>query len=891
MKIFTLLNLFVVYVSSQNLNKCQNIKNFDQKDEYSENRLTSITLGNYTIQALTTFTTGEQGCKIVSRDGLVRTYAIKYAIDLANNDTKLKKWAKIGMRLDDDCGSLPITMARGIEIVSLIRENSVCRAEFLQCSNSTSNDSSYMHPAAGIIGTSMSFTTIPLASLMSLYLIPQISFSASSRLLSKVELYKSFFRTIPSDVNQISVMLDVIEAFNWNYIFAIGSDDDYGKLGISELESRARNRSICITETHYVAYKSQSTSSRITSIVKNMIANSKALIVVLFCYVENLGDLILDEAKRNGVKRIWLTSDAWNPPASNLNVTLKDQAHGILSVSLKSHKLPKFVKYMTKEIQTDFLCNMWLQNFLKNTYKCEPFDISPDKLTLNGNNCTVKINDLIKELSSLPGKTSNLIDAVTVLTRAIQSYLEINCNSDINCSIPTLDYASLTNIVKNVTFNNSLHELIKFDVNGDPEFIFYTIENLQFINNSFKYIPIGNWSKTRVKSLIIDKKSIKWPSWFNIEQNTSRCSEDCKKGQYVTAKIGCCWKCENCTDNNYSDTIMAETCKTCEVGNHTEDHIVCKVTPIKWLKYSDTEGIAIIVVSGVGLLLNVLAFILLLKLRSFLSSDGSLPCIVLSCILPFFTFVFGFLYIVKPTVYLCHSRNVIFFLLLMAYSSVLMIKTKIARSYLESRLEYIVKGHLFAKQTVLMIILMLIEVGSIIAWIIADSKKDIVQAEQVNFEIQKRCFVDFTAARLVSTFIPFILLIIATCCAFQERNNEHPFYEPKFLSFTTIALCIITVAFLPTFKYVKGNFKGIVMVFTTCVFGFTYMACLILPKIYVVHARQNRKDSFSDPYIKPSKVSKPEKEREENGSTETTSSDIKVKNKKLTSSLKSSIKT
>ena len=860
MHVHELISVFIISVASQS-SKCPTTKNYKKQDEYSGNRLTSITDGNYTILALTTFTVGDSPCSNVSREGLVRAYAIKYAIDCANNDTRLRRWAKIGMRLDDDCASLPVTMARGTEVISMIREPSVCHAESQHCSDTilTGGNPNNMQAPVGIIGTAMSFTTIPLASLMSLYMIPQISFSASSRVLSNVGLYKSFFRTIPSDVNQVSVMLDVIEAFKWNYIFAVGSDDDYGKLGVSELEFKSHKKSICITDTHYVP--NNISQKEVNNLIQRMI-KSKALVVVLFCYVTGLGDKILKEAKNKNVKRVWLTSDAWDPPAAYLNKDLENQAHGILSVSLQNHKLPEFVKYMTNEVKTDFLCNMWLQNFLKSNFQCEPTHISSDNFFLMGNNCSVAVSDITSALSKFPGKISNLIDAVTVLTRAIQKYLEINCKSDISCSIPIIDYANLTTIVKNITFNNSLGELIKFDGNGDPEFIFYTIENLQYVNNTYKFVPVGNWSKTRLnKSLIIDNQLIKWPHWFDVKLNTSRCSEDCQKGQFVTTKDICCWKCENCTNNNYSNIINADKCNTCGDGYHTVNHIVCEVTPIKWLKYTNTEGMAIIVVSSVGLLLNLVVCILLLKLRQFLLIDGSSPHIMLSCVLPFLTFSLGFLYILQPTVYLCHARNAIFFLLLMAFSSVLMIKTKITRKYLENHFEKIAKGHLLIKQSLLMLLLLMIEVISIIVWIKVDANLDIVENEPIEYEIQRRCFVDFTTARFVSTFVPFILLIIATCCAFHERNTKHPFHEPKFLSFTCIAMCIIAVVFLPTFKYVKGNLKGVVMVFTTSVFGFTYMACLVLPKVFVVHARQQRKDSFSELYFKPSKVSKTEEDK------------------------------
>jgi len=123
--------------------------------------------------------------------------------------------------------------------------------------------------------------------------------------------------------------------------------------------------------------------------------------------------------------------------------------------------------------------------------------------------------------------------------------------------------------------------------------------------------------------------------------------------------------------------------------------------------------------------------------------------------------------------------------------------------------------------------------------------------------------VKFTATKLVSIFIPCIILVIATFFAFRERNGEHYFYETKFLSFTCIALCIIIIAFLPTFKYVVGTYTAFVMVFTIDVFGYTYISCVIFPKVYVTFVRnKNGEETFKlKPAQEKEKKVKPKKKK------------------------------
>ena len=815
----------------------------------SQHRFTMITQGNYTIQALVTLSGGGK-CDKVTRDGVVRALTIKYAIDKANNNTKFSKYARIGMQLDDVCRSLPVTMARGIEVVSLHRPNSVCRADFLKCDIQGGIKAADVKAATAVIGTGMSFTTIPLASLMSLFYIPQISYSASSRLLSKKELYKSFFRTIPSDTNQIKAMLDIFVKFKWNYIFAIGSDDDYGKLGVSELKTEATAKNVCISRDEYIPYQSSRTLSKIEEVVDKIAAEKQAEVVVLFCYVQGLGDAILKAAQRRGLKRIWVTSEAWSPGAQTLlSTSLKNQSEGILTVALKIYPMKYLIDYMHKEVITNFKCNNWLLNYLENTFNCVPETISSDYKTFYGaKNCTISVSKIMKELSFFPGKTDNLIDATTTLCHGIHQLVNRQCeNTNGACNIPKIIPKNLTDEIFNISFKNEQGEEVSFNKLGDPKYAFYTIENLQWINGSYKYISVGNWSQKRIgHELQLTAEEIIWPDWVGKgKYPKSRCNDECKPGEFVAARTGCCWGCQACKGESISTKKMANECTKCGNDSHANNERTrCVITPVYWLEISNPAGMAIIVISAIGFVFMALACVILFKFRHIIVLEESAPhLITLSCVLLVFTFAYGPLHITKPYKYLCQGRNSFFFLLLMMYSAILLIKSKFMTKFLHKHAEKSFRGRLFTAQALFLLILILLELVSVIAWLYIDSS-DVTQTQPGDKkEIWLQCQVDFTAARLVSTFIPCIVLIIATFCAFRERNMEHSFYEPKFLSFTCIALCIIIVAFLPTFKYVLGIYKSIVMAFTIDVFGYTYMACLILPKVYVVLVRHRHDDT------------------------------------------------
>jgi len=831
-------------------------------------RITYLENGNYTIQALLMFSEMESGCAKVSQSGLVQMYSIKYALEKFNRDPFYGSRATIGLQLDDSCGQLPITMARGIEVVSYHRSNSVCRSDFIRCEKDKkpSLKNADIKKASAVIGTSMSFTTIPLSSLMSLYDIPQISPSASSRLLSKKDLYKSFFRTIPSDTNQIKAMLAIFKRFKWNYIFAVGSDDDYGKLGVSDLKLLTSNtkedEKICIFKDEYIPYQSKKTEAKINEVVEKIKEGDKAKVVVLFLYVQNIGEKIIQRAKELGVERIWLTSEAWNPAAATIfsqqdKLEFKNQTHGILSVSLQKQELPGLKSYIRKQVQETYMCNEWLRNYVLNTHGCDITSMKNNAFQCASGNKVLQVSDVVEALTELPGTVDRLIDATYSLGLAMQTVLNATCpNANERCNVPTLHPANITDAMKSIKFENDQGQSISF-VDGEPKHAFYTIENLVFDGAKFSYKPVGNWSENNLQ---LDIADIQWPYWFEesrknnknnnessmgIEEEdfpASRCSQKCPPGTYVVDRTGCCWTCHECQGfKMYTGSEMLPKCNECPRYQHTIDNIKCVPTDIKWLEINDPAGMSIVIISGIGFLAIFAAAIFIARHNKLVSKwDQSPHMITFVCVLLLLTFMYGPLHIIEPMDVLCKFRNGFFFILLMMYCAFVLVQTQAMTSYLKGHADRTFGGRLLMTQFLVLFMFFLLELVSVIAWLYVDGNQLKENRDDDKHVIWKQCEVEFTAARLVSTFIPCIILIIATFCAFRERNADHSFYEPKFLSFSCIALCIIIVAFLPTFRYVVGIYKAIVLAYTMNVFGFTFLACLILPKVYVGVIRKRR---------------------------------------------------
>lgn len=836
-------------------------KTYETGDNGGERTITAQN-GQYVIQVITRLSTSQDGCNSVNRVGLVDSFAVKYAIDRINSIDTLMPNATLGYLMDTSCTDLPTTMARGIETTALFRPNSVCRKNFKECSKSSDTKGVTAMPISAVLGTRMSFTTIPLASLLGLYKIPQISPSASSRLLSKPE-FKSFFRTIPSDSNQAQAMLDIIKDFGWNYVFAVGSNDDYGKLSIADIKAKAHSLNICIPYDEYIPHTGEEMIKKVRDVVLKINATKNAEVVILFCYADSIGREIFKEAHRIGLKRVWLTSEAFNPTALTIDAPIS-QVEGILTVSLKSADMSKMCDYARELILRDYKCDLWLSKFIKQSLQCSVESVSKNKKIFYGNNCSssgpcqrckVRVDTVVeKVLYPLPGTLDLVVDSVFAIAHGIHKVLQKTCPKA-GCSSPTfIEPNALSAALREVAFVNEHGREVAFNQSGDALHPYYNIENVQLVDGKLQYVKVGDWVLDRKDSIKLDKDAIKWPHGV-LQPPRSVCHEKCQPGYRYIAKTMCCWDCKKCEKNTYSNETMSKRCSSCPAGYHTPDQKNCFRTKIRHLSIENNAGISVIATNCFGLLLVLISFgFLIFFWRSgTLVNDSNSPkneespwgFIAITLLYASFSFIYGLLLTQTPDEKWCLARNGYFFQLFAFFSSLLVVKTNLMSSILSHYLVPVV-DHLFFARVIFIFIFFLVELITVIIFLYLRPINVTQFTFPGEFDIWLQCNNDFTSSRILIVSIPVIFLLIATIQAFRERGIQTSFHDAKFLNFACIASCLVTLAFLPTYKYVVGFYKDIVVAFIADLIAFILIGCLVLPKFYeaIYHGLNKNSDKY-----------------------------------------------
>lgn len=151
--------------------------------------------------------------------GMHRIEVFLKTLDEINANPNILPNVTLGSIIRDSCWYPPVALEQSIDFI----KNSIAS---LETSNTTKNKGvqcakQHEKPIAGLIGPGSSTVTIQIQNLLSLFNIPQIGYSATSKDLSDKSLYKFFLRVVPSDKLQAKALVDIVLHYNWTYISTV----------------------------------------------------------------------------------------------------------------------------------------------------------------------------------------------------------------------------------------------------------------------------------------------------------------------------------------------------------------------------------------------------------------------------------------------------------------------------------------------------------------------------------------------------------------------------------------------------------------------------------------------------------------------------------------------
>ncbi|GAA6088687.1 taste receptor type 1 member 1, partial [Tachysurus ichikawai] len=229
----------------------------------------------------------------VNSHGYFLVQGLRYAVEEINNNNRLLPGVILGYQVYDTCS---------------------LRASILGTLNLLAQQYNRVKMKSGaiaLIGPDSSTYCFISAAALGSFLMPEISYEASNELLSNRQLYPSFFRTIPSDKNQVKAMLEILVRYNWTWIALLGSDNSYGLQGMLSLSQQASDYNICIAYQAVIPSLSADTQQRMQNIVKNII-KTKVNTVVVFSSKRIARGFFHFVIQQNVTGKVWIGSEDWS---------------------------------------------------------------------------------------------------------------------------------------------------------------------------------------------------------------------------------------------------------------------------------------------------------------------------------------------------------------------------------------------------------------------------------------------------------------------------------------------------------------------------------------------------------------------------------------------------
>ena len=798
-------------------------------------------------------TRGDEGavCGMIRRErGVERVEAMLYAIDRINSDSSLLPDIKLGFDIRDTCESESIGLDESVEFAIVNREYPVATCDRQSSLETEVGSGNATANTSAVIGAAASAVTVPVATLLRLFQLPQVSYASSTVTLSNRERYGYFFRTVLADNHQARAMIDLVLRFNWTYVSTLYADDFYGNPGISEFQSLASEQGICVDVDQGLDV---SFSDMDFQRVASKLLNSSANVVILFASQDLAGRLFeaLNRATQQGHQRrfLWIASDAWAHSTEVVSPFNESLAGLFGTVPLTTFDAG-FHEYFSRLTLNSNLRDPWFTEFFEAVFSCNATS-----------NCSR--NQPITDRSGY--RQGNfiplVIDAVYAVAHALNNFLNENCNQPLvwfrnnhTCEGQKreLNGSALLEYIQRVNFTSPTGNMVEFDSNGNVEGRYEILNYQQKMQADgkvmYEFVTVGQWDGMAANRLNLTSDELQ----FGLNRDgpllrppESQCTL-CGPGRFSrTVEGSCCGICDSCIGGNFSNNTSNQQCLMCEEftwgNNPLSGSNSCVALEETYLKYDNPWGILLMVIASIGLVM-VLAVVIVMGIfwnTPIMKASGRehMTMLLLGIV---FSFLLTFVFMSRPSLSTCiiqSSGHWLTFALILG--SLLVKLIQIARLFLQVEVKR-PRCSSPAWQVFFILLTVLVQVLLVVIGLAVrppDVQHTLVQDPDV--------FLDFPTVALTCRFLsiaPFVLILIyhsvlvIACNVLAVLTIRFPrnFNEVRYVASCSVTLGLIWISFIPTYLATRNDVRTGVTALTLNLSAFAVLLCIFGPRVFIV---------------------------------------------------------
>ncbi|XP_032234646.1 extracellular calcium-sensing receptor [Nematostella vectensis] len=819
-------------------------------------------------------------CASFYTPGLGRVQAMIYAVNKINADPHiLPPNVTLGLDIRDFCQD-PIKAARHAYIFALASNlNCACVKctpdqrctciTYGTCEASMNESVSY--PIAAIVGALTSRAALPLANFLQAVRIPLVDASATSEELSS-PLYKTFFRTIPPDVNQAKAVADIIDLYQWRYVAAVAVEDSYGRHGVRALDRESQERgTFCIEVLGFIHISNYAWRLRsIVSVLKN---RSSIKVIIVWSHAFQGRDLLIEAARQGLTGRVWIFSEAFamvKPEFLPSNAGI--ETTGIhLGVQLpRISSLAGYRDFLEAKLKQDrSTAHPWWHEFwdhMTNEY-CST--------AANMRECSNNISADILIESMMDEFVPYVIDTVYAVAHALNSMHQCKASDSDHVphgkGCPEVDPVvkpfEVAQYLRHVSFEGSTGH-VTLDENGDPKHAFYDIGYFDFrLSNTsvtLKKVLVGSWDKKRNDKIYMNTSSISWQKLHNSKDEvaeglrkdalgrdippSSECVAECKPGEWKAVTNHCCWKCFKCPDGSISVTYGVTNCTECTVTQASNSQrtlcIDLQVLNIQWTNFS-AVALQVLIAVGLGLVIVTCYHFIRHRMSPIVKASNKIYSFVLLLGIAL-GFAVALLYIFVPSDTLCSILKPVRFVIYTLVCSALFLKTmQIVHAFNVSRIKNWIGVFICSTKRQVLALLAVLSIQVLLAavWIVFDPPyvhRTIAPKSHVLYTCKP--YKHVIGQVLENLMLAYVLSMAALCTyyAFRARNLPANFNEAKYISFSLYIFLLSWIVYQPIDYALEGWYVAVLSAATILLSSYGLLGCVFAPKIFIIVFRPNK---------------------------------------------------
>ncbi|XP_016285527.2 taste receptor type 1 member 3 isoform X1 [Monodelphis domestica] len=750
--------------------------------------------------------------------GLLWALAMKMAIEEINSSSALLPGVSLGYDLYDTCTLPMVTMKPSLLFISQKGSRDI---------GAYCNYTQYWPRVVAVIGPHSSELALITGKLFGFFLMPQVSYGASTDRLSSRAIFPSFFRTIPSDRVQLQAIVDLLNLFSWNWVAAVGSDDEYGRQGLSIFSSLANNRSICIAHEGTLPLPRAQNSQdlgKVESILRQI--NQSAVQVVVLFASEAAARILFQYCIQTKVTpKVWVASEAWLVSEQVTKLPGIQGVGTIMGFLLRGAPLPEFNDYVARclaQAADKAFCDS-LEEAFPNT---EDDVVGPQ--------CP-QCDDISHEnISSGLQHHQTFAVYAAVYSVAHALHLSLGCTNSGCFSNNRTRPWELVSKMYNLSFRaRSL--TLKFDDNGNVDMIYDLKLWVWHDNMDPELLTIGSFQG----DLKLNRSQIRWHSPGNQEP-VSRCSRECEEGQVRRVKgfHSCCYDCLDCQAGSYRKNRDDLMCTSCASDQWSPDlSTQCFPRTIKFLGWGEPVVVVLLLlmVLAVGLSLGALGlFSYHWGSPLVRASGGSLSCFGLGCLTLVSLSVLHFPG--RPSWFSCLAQQPLVHLPLTGCLSTLFLKA--AEAFLASEFPGQAErlhGWLHGTRAWLLVALLLLAEGALCTWyLLAFPQALETDWKTLPREALVHCRVSSWLSFGVVHAVNVALAFLCFLGTFMVQSQAGRYNLARGITFAMLVYFIIWLSFVPLFTNVHKVYQPAMQMTAILLSALGILAAFYLPKCYLL---------------------------------------------------------